>query len=436
MKKYTLTGLAAAVASASMAASAEINFRGFGSIVGGQALGVDAGETILDYSDSIDFKRDSLMALQMDANLEDGLSATMQLISRGKNNFEPDVEWAYFTYEINDDLQISAGRIRAPFYRYSDFLDVRYAYNWISAPERVYAFEFPGYDGLSLLYNNSLGPIDSSLQLIAGQLDDISNGTPLLFEDMMGASWVGSWKWLTARASYLQANVSIPLASVESTAAGFEQLGAGLQGLANNFGGIAQLYAGAPVASRAAVYAGGFQNAATAMLAEVDDIRIKQDKGTYMSVGFGVDKDALIVDGEWIQYEAQDAMVPANTAYYLTLGWRFGPTVIYSTYSREQADAPLATANTIADLTPYLGTLATEVIMPAELTQGAMGAIMASQGLAKTLTAAETDIVNVHVGVRWDFHPSAALKVGYETSDNRISETKGGVFRTAIDVVF
>jgi hypothetical protein len=441
MKKYTLAVLAAAVASASMAANAEINFRGFGSIVGGQALEVDGGQSVLGYTDEFNFRRDSLMALQMDTDLEDGLSATMQLISRGKTNYEVDVEWAYLSYEISDGLQISAGRIRAPFYRYSDFLDVRYAYNWISAPARVYSFEFPGYDGLSLLYNNSVGPVDSSLQLIAGRLDDITdeNNVPLLFEDMVGASWTGSWEWLTARASYLQSNVSIPERDTERTATSFEQLAAALNGVAAGFSAPVLTADGKPApdaTNRAKAYASGFQSASTGLLAKVDDIRIKKDKGTYMSVGFGVDKDSLIVDGEWVRYEAEDSLATPTEAYYVTLGWRVGPTVLYSTYSREQADAPLDIAYSITDLTPYLPSLATETLISPQLTQGAMGAIMGSQALMAGLAAAERDIVNVHVGVRWDFHPSAAFKVGYETSDNRISETKGGVFRTAIDVVF
>jgi hypothetical protein len=52
------------------------------------------------------------------------------------------------------------------------------------------------------------------------------------------------------------------------------------------------------------------------------------------------------------------------------------------------------------------------------------------------MNAQSTDIVNKHVGVRWDFHPSAALKVSYEVTDNRVSDTQGGVLRTAIDFVF
>jgi hypothetical protein len=155
MNKLKLPMMVALLVSAA-GASAEINFRGFGSVVGGQAVSVDEGQKVLGYTDTVNFKQDSLMALQMDSDLGDGLSATMQLISRGKDDFDLNVEWAYLTYELTDELQVSAGRIRAPFYRYSDFLDVRYAYNWVTAPERVYAFDFPGYDGLSFLYNKSV----------------------------------------------------------------------------------------------------------------------------------------------------------------------------------------------------------------------------------------------------------------------------------------
>lgn len=150
MKKLNYAIILATMGTA-VTAHAEINFRGFGSIVGGQAVNVDSGQEVLGYSDKWDFRQDSLMALQMDADLEDKLSATMQLMGRGRDGYAVEVEWAYLTYEFTDELQLSAGRIRAPFYRYSDFLDVRYAYNWITAPQRVYSFEFPGYNGISLL---------------------------------------------------------------------------------------------------------------------------------------------------------------------------------------------------------------------------------------------------------------------------------------------
>lgn len=441
---------------------AEINFRGFGSFGAGIGTGLEDGQSVMGYTDSVDYKRGSLLALQMDGDMGDNLSATMQLISRGKNNFEVDVEWAYLTYQINDELQLSAGRIRAPFYRYSDFLDVRYAYNWVSAPARVYAFEFPGFDGISLLHTTSFGPVDSSLQLVAGELDDQSNGTPIHFEDFAGISWIGSWEWLTTRASYLRAKVTIPETSVEAAANGFGYLGSlilgggslniggaevSVPGVANSLAGVGQAaQAFDPAFSeRLGVYSTAYNQLGNAYVASVDEIRMEEDNGYYIGLGFSIDKDSLIIDAEWTLYEAEDSLVGKTTAYYLTAGWRFGPTVVYATYSREQMDAP----NDVASLIPDVSQVAAAIASDGGF--GALGAldpnVLQVQGLAlslaeesagavRGLAAAETDTVNTQVGVRWDFHSSAALKFAYEIEDNKISDTDGGVFRTAIDFVF
>lgn len=444
MNKLKLPMMVALLTSAA-GINAEINFRGFGSVVGGQAVSVDEGQRVLGYTDSMSFKQDSLMALQMDADLDDGLSATMQMISRGKDDFELNVEWAYLTYELTDELQVSAGRIRAPFYRYSDFLDVRYAYNWITAPARVYAFDFPGFDGLSVLYNKSLGPIDNSLQVIAGTLDGVTGSTPILFEDFIGASWVGSWEWLTGRASYLQATLSIEDSGAEGVANGYEDLGKGMLGVAQGFGGFAAFAPTDTMAADAAYYNEKYTLVGNQLLSTVDEARIKDDHGAYMALGFSVDKGSFIADAEWIHYAVDEALVPNTSAYYLTLGWRFGPTVVYGTYSREEQDARTRATNPIHDLSLVAG-----VIEEDDELSAALRAIPDLAGLDATavylvrnteatragINAGAVDRVNTHVGVRWDFHPSAALKVSYEVTDNRVSDTQGGVLRTAIDFVF
>ncbi|HEY7771949.1 MAG TPA: hypothetical protein VIC26_02120 [Marinagarivorans sp.] len=435
-----------ALLSAAAGASADINFRGFGSIVGGQAISVDDGQTVLGYSDTLSFKRDSLIALQMDSDLGDRLSATMQLMSRGKNDYDVNVEWAYLTYEINDELQLSGGRIRAPFYRYSDFLDVRYAYNWITAPARVYSFEFPGFDGLSLLWNSSVGPVDSSLQLVAGSMDGFTGSTPILLEDFVGVSWIGSWEWLTGRASYLHSSVTIAERNIESTADAYQALGEGMLGVAQGFGGVAQAYQGAALGDRAAVYSSGFMQTGSALVNNTDNISIEGDAGAYMAFGVSVDKGAFIADAEWIHYELDDALIPNTSAYYVTLGWRAGPTVIYGTYSREEADANTAATSVIPDLSLVAGAIAGDAglasalqaipSLPDDLNANAVGLVTTYEGLRAQLNSADVDVVNMHLGVRWDFHPSAALKVAYEVTDDRISDIQGGLFRTAIDFVF
>ena len=172
----------------------------------------------------------------------------------------------------------------------------------------------------------------------------------------------------------------------------------------------------------------------------IDKVYLNEDRGTYVALGLAADYEGFIADAEWITYEVEDALVPDTQAYYITLGYRVGPTVIYGTYSREKGDEPTYLTGGMPDYSQFLQRIKEdpEFANPqyAPLAAGAEGLVEGSDQFKSILNATKVDIVNMHIGVRWDFHPSAALKFAYEIEDNKISEEDGGVFRTAIDFVF
>lgn len=151
-------------------ALAEINWRGYATIAGGQTFD-DVNYNSL--TDDFRLSNLSLVGLQGTSELSDGLTATVQLVARGKNDFEPKVEWAFIKYQVNDNLDIKAGRLRAPFYFYSEYLDVSYAYSWISPPIEVYAGNITNYDGVSIYYSGNVGGFDYSLYLGTGSRDTV-----------------------------------------------------------------------------------------------------------------------------------------------------------------------------------------------------------------------------------------------------------------------
>jgi len=93
-------------------------------------------------------KTDSKVGIQLDAVLEDGLSATMQFMARGKDEFNAELEWSYISYELSDTSQIKFGKLRLPIYYYSTSFDVGYAYNWIRPPEDVNSLPISSFGGL------------------------------------------------------------------------------------------------------------------------------------------------------------------------------------------------------------------------------------------------------------------------------------------------
>ena len=142
----------------SFPALSEVQFQGFASFVGGATL--DSDETYNGYENKIEYDKNSVYGLQAVSPLGDGLTATGQLIARGSENYKPEFEWMYMTYNITPTLSAKFGRIRTPFYMLSEYLEVGYTYHWIRPPQELYAAQITNMDGASLLYNVPMGSID------------------------------------------------------------------------------------------------------------------------------------------------------------------------------------------------------------------------------------------------------------------------------------
>lgn len=387
MKKHFWSGSALALmacATTQMVNAADIQFRGFASFIGGTTTSSD--ESLYGYDDTLNFRHDSLMALQMDAKLDEKLKATMQIIARGEDSYDPVVEWAYMTYSVTDDLQVSAGRIRIPFYRYSDFIDVGYAYNWLSVPQTVYGFDFPGYDGLSAVYSKQFGSWDSTFQLIYGQFEGQTGNLDATMENLTGFNWTMTRDWLTLRAGYMRSKASIVIPQLNQLAAGVEALGGAVM---QDFSGLA------------------------------DSIRAEGDVGDFYGLALGIDRNNILFDAEYIQYAVEDSMLAETDAYYLSLGYRIGKWVPLVTYSKSNSEPPEELLDRIpqgAENLPF---------GDATLGQTIAGAV--------ALTEEETTLTDI--ALRYDFHHSAAFKIALTQSEDMAGE-KNKLLRFGVDLVF
>lgn len=386
MNKQIWRGIAFSLVLAGSAhvSAAEIQYRGFASIVGGSTLTSD--ETLYGYEDTLNFRNDSLMALQMDATLDSNLSATMQIMSRGAESYDPVVEWAYLTYKFSDEFQLSAGRIRIPFYRYSDFMDVRYTYNWLMVPQTVYGFNFPGYDGLSGVYSSQFGSWDSSFQLIFGQFEGQTGGLDATMEDLKGFSWTLTRDWLTLRAGYVSSKATIEIPDVEQL---MSFLGAVAPGAAEDYPGLASA------------------------------LRVDSDPGDFFGLAVGIDHNNILFDAEYIEYALDDSLVAESSAYYLAAGYRFGKWIPMLTYSRSKSDPP---EDVLSVLPPPSAGEPASTQTARQIIAGAVAA-----------TEAETKLMDVVL--RYDFHHSAAFKLAW-TQAEEMNGDKNQLLRFGVDLVF
>lgn len=359
-------------------AQAEIAFNGFASIVGGVTTSSD--DRLYGYDDSFDFSQDSLLALQASSDLGEGLSVTAQILARGENDWDPDFEWAYIAYDATDNLRILAGRQRVPFYMYSDFLDVSYAYPWITPPEGVYSVAFDTFDGLGAVYSTSLGSFDASLHMIYGgnNSEIYVSGEDVKpdFNDLAGLALTLTRDWLTLRAGYVQTEMNIAVQASIPLIEGWT--------------------------------AAGFPDVA-------DDIAVSKDTGSFLELGFQIDYENMLVIGEFTQLNLDGTTLPNQDSYYVLAGYRFDNMLVHVTYGGNDDKR-----DRITDGVP---------VVPALLPL-----LVPTNGLTDSQTS-ETNYVTL--GLRWDFHDSAALKFEYTSySDDLNSNNDAGLFRTALVTVF
>jgi hypothetical protein len=212
--------LALAIASPSMAN--DLNINGFLS-VGASILDESNGTKIAEADNQGGFKQNTVLGIQIQKQVNDKTSATGQLISRGSDDYSTEAAWAFVTYAANDNVDLRMGRLRIPFFYYSDFLEVGYAYNWIRPPGEVYRIPFTSLDGVDLTQRFSSGDVDGSVQFYYGRFDGpIEAGGVTYdadFRNLTGISLSTNMGDFGSRLSYNQADLIMTVGGAELSAA-------------------------------------------------------------------------------------------------------------------------------------------------------------------------------------------------------------------------
>lgn len=159
--------------------AAEINWNGFMSIAAGKTTTSDMTYLVEPtsngvYDNEIRFDPESVVGLQAQVVISDRLRATVQMVSKGANDFNTTVDWAYLSYALTNDLTMNAGRFRLPLFYYSDFLDVGYAYHWIRPPVEVYNAFTAGLEGVNFYHSKLFGAVQLETQVWYGAIDSES----------------------------------------------------------------------------------------------------------------------------------------------------------------------------------------------------------------------------------------------------------------------
>ncbi|RUO33356.1 hypothetical protein [Aliidiomarina soli] len=376
MQRVFKLGLLSGLMLAGSAAHANIEWSGFANIGAGFTTGSD--EQAFGYEDSVDFKPDTLFALQGRAQLADDLSITTQLMSRGEDNFDLGVEWAYLQYQLNEAWTINAGKLRLPLYNYSDSLDVAYSYHWLRTPQAVYRVPFDNFTGASVQHNAFLGDSMLSTQFIVGNFNDsvevADSQAETDLENLVGvSSSLNYHSWTVRGGFFYSSDVSVELQTPE-------------------FNGLMMQLSGADFASLA------------------DDLRVDEREGTFASIGLNFDNFDWVFASEYTELEVQDSFLAKQRSFYASLGKRFGswmPHVTYAGTRDQQADFALAT-------------------LPEPLAQG-----------VQQLTSSTTQRSNMtSLGLRYDVRAGVAFKFDVTHVDDKALDTRSNVVSFSVQTVF
>lgn len=382
MKPISASIVSLALLAAPAAVAVEWTFNGFAT-AGGGTLSVD-GTDYAGYDGDVSLEPDSVLGGQVTAQLTERLSGTVQLVARGSNDFEPEVEWAYASFQLTDDLMVRAGRLRPPFFIVSDYLDVAYAYPWIRPPQEIYRnVPLTNYDGGDVVYSRSFGDWFTSFQVYAGS----EEGTQIFsgqvadreLDGLKGVAVTTTRDALTLRASWHEADVSF-------STAGTRQLMATLAAV--GFGPVAE------------------------------QLNSDAKATTFTEVAFVYDRDQWFVRGEATRTDYSRSFIADQKSWYVSAGMRFGDFVPYVTYSQVDAQNDTDFSDPIpVGLDPALDVL--------HFTVDAVA------------TSADRQDQAITAGTRWDLFSRTALKFEYTRVESDLgAENDYGLLSVALNVLF
>ena len=332
--------------------------------------------------DAGNFKQDTVLGLQIIKQINDTTSATGQLVSRGTSNYDTESAWVFVTYSANPDLDLRMGRLRIPFFYYSEFLEVGYAYNWVRTPSDVYNLPFSSFDGVDMTQRFSMGNFDGDIKLNYGRFSE----TMELFgseyqadlRNIAGISLNLTRGDFGLRLSSQRAEVTFDTVADITSDRGLDQAQAGALSAINLLGKSASV---------------------------ADDFTFKGKEGAFYGVAltYNDGEYGLVAEGTAIEYET--GLLLDNLAWLISGSKRFNDFTAHATYS------------TSKDI----------------LESGDVGDVQEALGL-------KGEDISTILGVRYDYDAGTAIKFEVEHHDEKVHNAVDGnsamLYSVAVDVIF
>ena len=241
------------------------------------------------------------VGVQIYSALTDKVSVTLALTAQGgQSGYEVTPEWAYGTYQFNQDWGLRMGRFKGPFYMVSDYRDVGYAYPWVRPPEEVYSTNpIKSVNGLDLVFQKTVNDVNYLLEIYGG------SGTN---ETLVNANLAPGF---CPPATCPYAPTDVPFEFETYNSAGFS----------------------ASIGTEAITFRAGYYNTKV----NAPPI-VSEESGSFAGVGLIVDWRNILFYSEYVQRDTDDTPTmsvafPDQNAWYATLGYRFSSFLPYVTFA-------------------------------------------------------------------------------------------------------
>ena len=241
------------------------------------------------------------VGVQIYSALTDKISVTLALTAQGgQSGYEVTPEWAYGTYQFNQDWGLRMGRFKGPFYMVSDYRDVGYAYPWVRPPEEVYSTNpIKSVNGLDLVFQKTVNDVNYLLEIYGG------SGTN---ETLVNANLAPGF---CPPATCPYAPTDVPFEFETYNSAGFS----------------------ASIGTEAITFRAGYYNTKV----NAPPI-VSAESGSFAGVGLIVDWRNILFYSEYVQRDTDNTPTmsvafPDQNAWYATLGYRFSSFLPYVTFA-------------------------------------------------------------------------------------------------------
>ena len=229
------------------------------------------------------FSEGSKLGIQGAFAITDQTQVVAQLVSRGVDDWTPEMEWAFLSHDFDNGFVGRVGRLRLPLYMYSDYLEVGYAQPWATPPADVYTVApISSFNGVDVTYEHDLGSSTLALQASYGNEstpgESNSVGADVDFSNIGGLSATLSYDEWVFRGTYFQTKLT-------SKSTGLQYLGA-----------------------------------------------FEDDRAQFIGAGISYDNGSLIAVSEYAISKVEGAYSDTESAY-ITLGYRIKAFTPYVNYS-------------------------------------------------------------------------------------------------------